>query len=130
MKQANNLVFSSPGPDKIYQEYLDKGELRIQYCDSCSKHIYYPRILCTHCGSRNLSWVKPSGNATVYAVSVVNRRSEKGGPYNVVLVDLDEGPRMMSKVVGIDHEALCIGMKVKARLDSSGDKPLVVFDQV
>ena len=130
MSQANEAVFSSPGPDKVYQEYLEKGEFRIQQCNSCNKHIYYPRTLCSHCGSNDMSWVEPSGNATVYAVSIVNRRVEKGGPYNVVLVDLDEGPRMMSKIEGVDHEAVNIGMKVKARLDSSGDKPIIVFDQV
>ena len=77
-----------------------------------------------------MAWVEPSGRGVVYAVSVINRRAEKGGPYNVVLVDLEEGPRMMSRVEGVDHNAVKIGMSVKARVDTTGEKPMVVFDQV
>ena len=129
MSEANEPVFTQPGPDKVYQEYLQKGQFCIQRCNACQSHVYYPRALCSHCGSYDMAWVEPSGRGVVYAVSVINRRAEKGGPYNVVLVDLEEGPRMMSRVEGVGHDAVKIGMSVKARVDTTGEKPMVVFDQ-
>jgi uncharacterized OB-fold protein len=73
--------------------------------------------------------VAPSGRGTVYAVSIVNRSAEKGGPYNVVLVDLSEGPRMMARVDGVANDAVRIGMAVQARVAPGADgSPCVVFD--
>lgn len=116
------------GPDHEFDEFLAKGEFRIQCCDGCGRHVFYPRLVCTHCGGNDLRWVNTSGRGTVYAVSVINRRPEKGGPYNVVLVDLEEGPRMMGCVIGVDNETVCIGMPVKSRVDSEGNAPRVVFE--
>ena len=128
MSAIQDAVFNGPGPDRVYQEFLGKGELRIQRCGDCGKQVFYPRLTCTGCGSIKLAWVCPSGRGTVYAVSIVNRRTEKGGPYNVVLVDLAEGARMMGRVDGVDNEQVKIGMAVKAKIDSSGKAPFVVFD--
>jgi hypothetical protein len=65
----------------------------------------------------------------VYAVSIVNRGADKGGPYNVVLVDLAEGPRLMGRVDGVANEAVRIGMAVKARVGKgAAGEPCVVFD--
>jgi len=122
---------AGPGPDTRYAEFLARGEFRIQHCRSCRQHQFYPRLVCTHCGSTDLAWVQPSGRGVVYAVSVVNRSAEKGGPYNVVLVDLAEGPRMMSRVDGVAHDAVRIGLAVQARVaPGAGNEPCVVFDAV
>ncbi|NYT37270.1 DNA-binding protein [Allopusillimonas soli] len=120
-------AFSGPGPFEAYLQHLEQGVFRIQHCAGCGLHVFYPRLTCPHCGSISLSWVVPSGRGTVYAVSVVNRRAEKGGPYNVVLVDLEEGPRMMSRVDGVDAQAVKIGMRVQATIDAQGAEPCVVF---
>jgi uncharacterized OB-fold protein len=118
-----------PGPDAIFARYLADGEFRIQRCGACGQHVYYPRLVCTHCGSVRLQWVTPCGDGVVHAVSVVNRTAEKGGPYNVVLVDLAEGPRMMSRVDGLPNEAVTIGLAVRARIAAgAGGEPCVVFD--
>ena len=63
-----------------------------------------------------LDWVKASGSGTVYSTTVVRRKPEAGGDYNVALIDLAEGPRMMSRVVGVEPTAVKIGMKVRARI--------------
>ncbi|MDP1691914.1 MAG: OB-fold domain-containing protein [Burkholderiaceae bacterium] len=118
-----------PGPDAVYAQYLAGNEFRIQHCRDCGRHVFYPRLVCTHCGSVGLEWVPASGRGVVYAVSVVNRSADKGGPYNVVLVDLAEGPRMMSRVDGVAHDAVRIGMAVQARVATgAGGEPCVVFD--
>lgn len=130
MSTTSESVFTGPNPAAVYHDYLGKGDFRIQCCDSCGTHVFYPRILCTHCGGIQLKWVPASGRGSVYAVSIVNRREEQGGPYNVVLVDLEEGPRMMARVDGIKHDQVKIGMPVKARIESGDPAPFVVFEPV
>ena len=118
-----------PGPDAAFAKFLAAGEFRIQRCGACGRHVFYPRVACSHCGSVELRWVAPSGRGVVHAVSVVQRREDKGGPYNVVLVDLEEGPRMMSRVDGMAHDAVRIGLPVRARVGSGENgEPCVVFD--
>ena len=117
------------GAESIYQEYLAKGEFMIQRCDNCTGHIFYPRYLCPACGSSNLSWIKPSGAGTVYSTTVMRRRPEAGGDYNVCLVQLNEGPRLMSRIDAVPPAEVRIGMAVTARVAGGGDDGyFVVFD--
>lgn len=104
------------GPEKRYLDALAQGRFEIQRCDACAKHVFYPRVLCPHCGSTRLGWVAPSGRGTVYSTTVVRRKPADGGDYNVCLVDLDEGVRMMSRVVAIPPQDVRIGMAVQARI--------------
>tara|TARA_R110001599_G_scaffold305818_1_gene512218 strand:- start:123 stop:536 length:414 start_codon:yes stop_codon:yes gene_type:complete len=119
-----------PGPAAVFAEFLARDEFRIQRCRACGSHLFYPRLACTRCGDTALEWVLPSGRGTVHAVSIVNRSAEKGGPYNVVLVDLAEGPRMMSRVEGVANAQVLIGMEVHARVARASDGHCVVFDAV
>ncbi len=119
------------GPESIYEEYLAKGEFRIQLCNGCERHVFYPRALCPHCGSSSLQWAKPTGAGTVYSTTVMRRRPEAGGDYNVCLVALQEGPRLMSRVEGVAPTDVFIGMQVKARIAGGGEEGLfIVFDAV
>ena len=118
----------NPGPDWIYRQALSEGRFVIQKCASCGSCIHYPRLLCTDCGSDELDTVEASGGGTVYSTSVIRRRPERGGDYNIALVDLDEGPRLMSRVEGLAPDAVTIGMRVKARIDTIDDAPLLVFE--
>jgi uncharacterized OB-fold protein len=104
------------GPEKRYLDALAAGRFEIQKCAACSRHVFYPRVLCPHCGSAELAWVAPSGRGTVYSTTVVRRKSADGGDYNVCLVDLAEGVRMMSRVAGVTPQDVKIGMSVKARI--------------
>ena len=115
------------GPDAAFQDYLARGEFRIQQCDGCARHVFYPRVLCPHCGSIRLSWKAASGAGTVYAVSVVMGKPGTHTDYAVVLIDLAEGTRMMSHVVDFDPHAVKIGMPVTARIIEKEGSPLVVF---
>ena len=117
------------GPESIYEEYLAKGEFRIQLCNGCERHVFYPRALCPHCGSSNLEWARPTGAGTVYSTTVMRRRPESGGDYNVCLVELEEGPRLMSRVEGVAPTEVRIGMRVKARVAGGGEEGrFIVFD--
>ncbi|MCU1717672.1 Zn-ribbon domain-containing OB-fold protein [Pseudomonas sp. 5P_3.1_Bac2] len=113
-------------PYQRYLEGLARGALVYQTCASCHKAIFYPRPGCPFCGALDLSLQDSKGLGTLYSVSVVYDKVQN---YNLVLVDLDEGFRMMSCVP--DCAAPAIGSRVKARLEQLDDQePRIVFDLV
>lgn len=116
------------GPQARYFAALAKGRFEIQRCAACARHQFYPRALCVHCGGQDLAWESPSGEGVVYSFSIVRRKPEAGGDYNVALVDLAEGVRMMACVEGVALQALRIGMPVRARVAAGEDGARVVFD--
>lgn len=115
------------GPQEQYFAALAEGRFRIQRCAGCGAHQFFPRVLCMHCGAQDLHWTEPAGTGTVYSFSIVRRKPEAGGDYNVALIDLDEGVRMMSRVDGVALERLSIGMPVKASVLRDAGQALVVF---
>ena len=120
--------FSGPGPERVYEDNVKAGKFMIQRSKSSGNYVFYPRTLEPGTGAADLEWVEASGDGVVYATTVNRQRPEKGGDYNIALIDLAEGPRMMSRVVGIEPADVKIGMKVKAKVDAIGDKPAVVFE--
>lgn len=88
---------------------------------------FFPAVLCAHCGATALAWIEPAGTGTVYSVSLVRRKPEAGGDYNVALVDLDEGARLMSRIVGMPADRVRIGLRVRASVSREGERALVVF---
>lgn len=120
---------SDPRPEQEYFEHLAQGRFMLQRSRSTGRCIFYPRVAEPVTGATDLEWVPASGRGTVYAVTVARPRPPQP-PYNVVLVDLEEGVRMMSRVEGLAPEAVRIGMAVQARIVTEGDKPVVVFDAV
>ncbi|OGT79054.1 MAG: hypothetical protein A3J35_05910 [Gammaproteobacteria bacterium RIFCSPLOWO2_02_FULL_52_10] len=120
-------LFSGDGPYAKYQQALKSGEFHIQKCTSCGKHVYYPRVLCNHCNSPQLVWVKASGKGIIYSTSIVRQKPEHGSDYNVTLVDLEEGPRMMTRIIDIAPEEIRIGMPVQGVVGDVDGQPAVVF---
>ncbi len=120
-------AFTGPGPDKMYRDFLAQGRFMIQRSRSTGAYVFYPRAMAPGTGALDLEWVEASGKGTVYATSVVRHRPEKGGVYNVALIDLEEGPRMLSRVEGVAPDAVEIGLAVTAEIESGGEAPLLVF---
>ena len=118
------------GVEQAYFRALGNGRLQIHRCRACEAHVFYPRELCPHCGSQTLEWVTPSGKGTVYSTTTIRRKPEAGGDYNVSLIDLDEGVRMMASVIGMPATSVEIGMPVHARVVEKGGMPMVVFEEV
>lgn len=110
-----------------HQAQLSHGQFLIQRCNACAKHIYFPREICPHCGAADPAWVTPSGLGMVYAVTTVRRKADAGGDYNVSLIDLDEGVRLMSRVT-CAPEDVRIGQRVQVRVQVRDAVGLVVFD--
>ncbi|HET7273213.1 MAG TPA: OB-fold domain-containing protein [Rubrobacter sp.] len=112
-------------PAEVYRRYLESGELGFQRCAGCGAAVFYPRVICPVCGGADLAWEASSGRGTVYATTAVYRRD--ADPYNIVLVDLEEGFRMMSRVDGVPTEEVEIGMRVALRVERDDDDPVPVF---
>ena len=109
-------------------------ELRYQTCDDCGTVVFYPRIHCTSCLSRNLSWNVSKGEGTVYTFSVVVQNRVPAfielGAYSVAYIDLDEGFRMFSTVLVDDPMTeISIGQRVKVdfEVQDEGEYPIPVF---
>jgi uncharacterized OB-fold protein len=106
--------------------------LLIQRCDDCGRWQYYPRPFCKVCWSGNVSWAQASGRATLYTFSIVRRNDlppfDQRVPYVAAVVDLEEGPRMVSEVVDCALDAIEIGMPLEVTYrDLTDDLKLPVF---
>ena len=109
-------------PLAVYQSHLDKGELTYQWSPAAQRAVFYPRLVCPYSGSTDLEWRVASGLGTVQATTVTH--PQQGEPYNVALIDCDEGFRLMSRVEGIDPMAVKIGMRVRFKVHKpEGDEP-------
>jgi uncharacterized OB-fold protein len=116
-------------PDADYQAFLREGRFMIQRSRASGRHVFYPRLAEPGSGAENLEWVEASGDGVVYSTTVV-RNKPPTPDYNVALVELAEGPRMMSRVVGLEPQAVSIGLKVRARVIDLDGAPAVVFEPV
>ena len=100
-------TFPVPEPSAVSAQFwaaTEKHQLTMQRCETCDRLVWYPRSVCPRCGEFSLRWEQLSGQGVVYAVSVHHRPAHPAFadkvPYSVVLVDLDEGARIMSNVFG------------------------------
>ena len=114
-------------PLNTYLAHLEKGELAYQFSPRAGKAVFYPRVLCPFTGSSKLEWRVSKGLGTVYATTVVHPGD--GKPFNVALIDCDEGFRMMSRVEDIAPEKVRIGQRVRLRVQArAGDEdPMPLF---
>ena len=108
-----------------------RGELRIQRCRACRKAYFYPRPICPHCNSTDVDWFTASGRGRLYSY-VINHRAPPNfrdiAPYVIAVVELEEGPRMMTNVVDCEFDALEIGMPLRAvYYPTSEDVTIVQF---
>lgn len=119
------------GMNGEYYGHAGKGELRFQRCGDCGTWRHMPRHTCAQCGSAKWSWEKSSGRGTLYSWTTTHRSFHPGFndevPYAVVVVEMEEGVRIVSQIEGVAPEALKLGMKLKARFDQRDGVALPVF---
>ena len=120
----------SMGPEQQFKNYLTEGKFMIQKSKSLNEFFFHPRVAFPGTGERDLEWVEASGNGIVYSTSCNRRLPEKGGDFNISLITLQEGPRMMAKIEGVAPDQVVIGQKVKARISSLKGEPAIIFDIV
>lgn len=126
---ANDLA-ADAGPEERFRAFLGEGRFMVQRARGSGRIVFYPRVAEPGTGDRALDWVPCGGLGTVYSSTIVRRRADKGGDYNVALIDLDDGFRMLSRVEGVAPERVRIGLRVRARIGTIDDEPAVLFDPV
>ncbi len=114
-------------PNATFVEHCRRGELAYQVDLDTGAAVFYPRVIAPGSGGRNLQWRISKGLGTVHATTVVHTRG--AAPYNVALIDLDEGFRMMSRVEDTPPDEVRIGQRVRVRmcLPEGDDAPYPVF---
>jgi uncharacterized protein len=123
---TNTRALPQP-PGAIFETFLRAGDFRLQSCTACGKQIFFPRTICHYCGCGDLEWRQASGRGIVYSTTTVRQKAERGGDYNVAIVELEEGARMLSRVEGVPPSEIRIGMPVTAVISETNGTPLVVF---
>jgi uncharacterized OB-fold protein len=117
---------------KPFWDATREKRLVLQYCRADGRPVHYPREACPHCLGTNLEWRPASGRGVVYAFTVNHvpgsATPEKPLPYVVALVDLDEGVRMMTNIVGCEPKDVKVGMPVEVQWEPLSDgRHLPVF---
>ncbi|WP_338672106.1 Zn-ribbon domain-containing OB-fold protein [Streptomyces sp. SCSIO 30461] len=110
---------------RTYWAAAADGRLLIRRCGSCGEAHHYPREFCPHCWSEDVGWERAEGRATLYTWSVVHRNDlppfADRAPYAAAVVDLAEGPRMMTEVVDCPETDLRVGMDLEVAFRKEGD---------
>ncbi len=121
------------GEARVFWEACARHELLLQRCAACGRFQFYPRALCAGCWSSELIWEASAGLGSIYSFTTVYRAPTpvfaQMTPYVIALVELDEGVRVLSHVVGSPAEAVQIDARVKVAFDDLTDAvSLPVFE--
>lgn len=101
-----------------FWDALAKGEVHIQRCGACHHYVFYPRTICPDCSSRDLAWTPVSGRGVLFTYTVTEPGKGKRGGDILAIVELDEGVRMATTLVGIDPDAVQVGVPVEPVFDN------------
>lgn len=115
------------GPEALWRAALAEGRFLLQKSASDGSYVFPPRTMTPGTGADDLEWVSATGKGSVYSVTVISPKPPLE-PYNVVLVALAEGPRVMSRVEGIAPSDVKIDMRVSARIGDDNGVPILLFD--
>ena len=112
--------------NRPYWEGCRQGKLLLQHCQQCQQYQFYPRLYCMQCGSDKLQWAEASGRGRIYSYTIIHRNKTpefvQDVPYNVAIIQLDEGPRMMANIVGSDNSQLGVELPVTVVFDPVTDE--------
>lgn len=110
-----------------YWDGLREGKLMLPRCEECGHVFFYPRVLCPRCASRAITWVQASGRGRLHAFGIghqsFNRAYTVRPPYVLAMIELEEGPRMLSNLVNVepDPQAVTCDMPVEVVFETLTD---------
>lgn len=113
-----------------------EGRLSYQQCADCATVVFYPRRHCTGCLGSNLVWKDSAGEGTIYTFSVIRQSYHPFFrtlvPYAVAWIDLDEGPRILSNIAGVNDpgETLAVGQRVRLEWEAHESVAIPLFKPV
>ena len=115
------------GPEAFWRAALAEGRFLLQKSAGEETYVFPPQTMAPGTGADDLIWVSATGRGSIYSVTLISPKPPLK-PYNVVLVTLDEGPRVMSRVEGVTLLEVKIGMRVSARIGDEDGLPILLFD--
>lgn len=127
MEEAKRLI-------KKYFEFVSERKFMGMKCRECGAYILPPKSICKKCGSKEFEWVKFSGKGSLHTFTVIHvaaKRFLNDAPYVVGVVQLEEGPKITARIVGVDPnkpETIKTGMPLKATFIESGGQILLAFE--
>jgi len=115
---------------KPFWDAAAEQKLMIQRCQECNAWVWTPRPACNECGSEKIEWTQMSGRGEVYSFTVIrqvvgraaSKAFEPDIPYVIAWVDLDEGPRLITNIIGCPVEDVKLGMKVAVQFEKASEK--------
>ncbi|QXW18272.1 OB-fold domain-containing protein [Comamonas aquatica] len=113
-------------PEGLFLAALDADSAKVQQCSECGKKFFQPRTHCPHCSSERYTWVPLTMAGSLHSFTNLPAKRESAA-YNVVLVDMDDGFRMMSCCPGLELGMQSIGMRVSGWIDHDSVPPRIVF---
>ena len=129
MSRPELRILPNPvGPNAEFYAWCARGEVRVQRCAACGTWRHPPRHRCAACASRDVAWERVSGRGRVFSWTVTHQPLDPAFdvPYVVVVVELDEGPRLVGNVRGIEPSALRLDLAVEAELEPVSDTVALV----
>lgn len=126
MNQPGSLPTPVPPVNPETQVFWDataQGRLLLPRCTVCGSVFWYPKTLCSSCGSTTVEWIESSGRGIVYSCTVTRRGVgdyRDAVPYVLAYVELDEGPRVMTNIVDCLPEDVAIGQRVEVVFHDTG----------
>lgn len=109
---------------KDFWQATTEGRFTLQRCDACDVVVWFPRKHCPECWTESLTTFDASGNGIVYSYTIIRKVANeyKGAtPFVVAYVELEEGPRVMTNIVGCDVDAVRVGMPVSIEFHDTGE---------
>ncbi len=133
MSDKSSIPVPTPTPEtEHFWDGTRLGELRLQKCNECDQVYFPPRPFCPSCASKKVSIFAASGKASLYSY-VINYRPHPAfdGPYSIAVVQLEEGPRMMSNIINTDQtpEALVLDMPLEVTFKELNDQISLAYFQ-
>ena len=98
----------TPSPLKTYTDHLERGELAYQFSPAANRAVFYPRVLCPFCHAADIEWFQATGRGRLYSFEIAyqtfNKAFKVKPPFVLAMIELEEGPRMMSNLIGIEAD--------------------------
>lgn len=133
-QKLKDMPFDRLGPEAQYWHLLRQGAFMLQKSRSTGEFVHYPRLVAPKTGAQDLEWTPASGRGRVYSTTTMRLPPKLGGDFNISAVDLEEGPRLVGRVLGVEPDQVRIGMRVHVCIErvnfgtyAGTDQPIVVF---
>jgi len=120
---TDRLLPAAVGLNGEFYAFLARGELRLQRCTACGTWRHPPRVRCAHCGSRDSTWEPASGRGRVFSWTVTHRAVDPAftPPYAILVVEIDEGPRLVGNLRGLEPSELVLDLPVTVEIEHASD---------